>query len=178
MLSYKTSFNADILTQRAGTVITEASNCTELLRDHTCFHRSITGSEAEERLRTSGYNHCYLTRFSKQHKCYMLTVYQFQIPKHVVEHYKISLNSGKCCLDGKDDLFNDIDELLHHCETHPISPSFVHVGRKYTQEEYRNRRVREQEELRARENEENRAREEVDHGEGCQGQPAKRCSMM
>lgn len=158
-----------------------------MIREHTCYHRSITGGEAEERLKSSGYDHCYLTRYSKQQKCYVLTVYQFQDPKHVTEHFKILIDNGKHCLDGKDDLFNDIDELLQHCESHPISPSFVHAGRKYTQEDYRNhnRRIREEEELKAREENERGAREENKHGareefedQGEGHQTSKSCDIM
>ena len=104
--------------------------------EHTSYHQSIPGDEAERRLKQFG-RHCYLTRFSEHHDCYVLSVYQNQKPKDVVSNFKIIIkDDGKNLIDGKDEEFNDIGQLLAHYENHRIDPALKTIGRNCVEEDY------------------------------------------
>ena len=106
--------------------------------NHPSYHQSINSQEAERRLKMFNRD-CYLTRYSKLQECYMLSVYRKQRPKDVIEHFVIIIEeNGKHRVNGKeeDELFDSIDLLLEHYETHRINPSLPTIGKSYTEEEF------------------------------------------
>lgn len=116
--------------------------------EHLSYHQSITGEEAERRLKIYGQNG-YLTRYSKSQKCYVLTIYRKQKPNDAFEHLHIIIkNNGKHKLRGREDEeFDSINSLLVYYKTHRISPGFPSIGNVYTEEEF------------------NRQQDELDHQE-------------
>ena len=109
------------------------------MSEHSSYHQSIPGDEAERRLKQFN-AHCYLTRFSEHNDCYMLSVFQQQTPRDVMKHFKIIIKDDrKHLIDGKDEEFNDINQLLAHYENNRIDPSFRTIGQNYTEEEYKRR---------------------------------------
>ena len=139
MLSCAVNFTKYLL--QPTTVFAAAITEQKLLVDHTSYHRCISGQEAGYRLKSSGHSHCYLTRFSKSQESYVLSVYQYQKPKHVVENFQvIVLDGGRCRVSEKEHVAGNIDELLTYYERNPISPSFTSIGQKYTREMYENKR--------------------------------------
>ena len=54
-----------------------------LMSHHNSYHHSITGEEAERRLKIRG-GDCYLTRYSEANKCFILSVHKQQSPKNVI----------------------------------------------------------------------------------------------
>ena len=116
--------------------------------EHTSYHQSIPREEAEERLKQFG-KHCYLTRFSDLHDCYVLSVYQKQKPTDVMKHFKIIINDdGKNLIDGKEEDFDEIGQLLVYYENHRIDPALKTIGRNCIEEDY----LRDEEKLRDEEN--------------------------
>ena len=108
-----------------------------MIGEHDSYHQSITGEEAERRLKKHNH-HCYLTRYSKAQKSYMLSVYEYQRPLHVYEHFKIVFNDeNKIHIEGKNTPFDNIHALLHHYEQNRINPSLKTIGRAYTEEQHR-----------------------------------------
>lgn len=101
-----------------------------MMGEHPSYHQAITGAEAEQRLKE--YNvHCYLTRYSKLHEGYVLSVYENQIQNSVIEHFCIEvLNDGKLKIAGKNRTFDDIQHLLLHYEKHRINPALRSIGER------------------------------------------------
>ncbi len=107
------------------------------MEEHSSYHQSIPGVEAERRLKKSGLGHCYLTRYSEQDGCYKLTIYKKQRPLDVFKHFLIS--TGHCRIQGKEERFESIQELLEHYENNRIDPALKTIGKNYTEEEYERR---------------------------------------
>ena len=107
----------------------------ELLDDHPGYHQSITTTEAEKRLQKCDENCCYLTRYSKNNKSYVLSVCQKR-PIQGIEHFGIEVQDGKCKIQGKTEEFPNINQLLEHYEQNVIDPSFITIGKKFTREDY------------------------------------------
>ena len=106
---------------------------------HESYHHAITGAEAEKRLRGCG-NHCYLTRYSEERKCYMLSVYQ-KMPNHVMKNFQITFqhydeNDKMYKIEGKTKEFGGLQEMLRYYEQKPIDPAFSNIGRCITEQEY------------------------------------------
>ena len=111
----------------------------KMMGEHSSYHQSIPGVEAERRLKSFG-RHSYLTRYSKARENYMLTVFERRPPEHEVQHFKIIIqDDGKHRIEGKEKTFADIEELLEHYENNRIDPSFRTIGQNYTEEEYKRR---------------------------------------
>ena len=111
-----------------------------MLGEHKSYHQSINKEEAERRLSLYG-KHSYLTRYSRRKGQYMLTVFQRQTPKDEVIEFKITINNGKYCIEGREDNeYGDIGSLLHYYENHRIHPSFKTIGKSYTLEKYNMRK--------------------------------------
>ena len=108
------------------------------MEDHRSCHGSITGDEAICRLKYSGYPHCYLTRFSKKQRSYILTVY-IHAQKDAEEHFPLSIMHGRCKIEGKTMEFESIHSLLKHYEVEPINPSVERIGQSYSLEDYNTR---------------------------------------
>ena len=110
-----------------------------IIEDHNAYHRAITGKEAEKRLKKCG-SHCYLTRYSDKHKCYVLTVYE-KNPNNVMKHFEIAFEHfggrKEYKLKGKEnEVFDGIGAMLHHYETHTFDPALTNIGRCITEQEY------------------------------------------
>ena len=131
----------------------------EMLGEHPSYHQAITGKEARRRLKQNG-GHCYLTRYSKANKCYVLSVYEHQYPPSLpsVEHFEIKVitNTGKLGLRNKTQIFDNIDTLLQYYRCNRISPALRSIGEAYAEKECK--RV-EQEEAEERERQEQARRE-------------------
>jgi hypothetical protein len=86
-----------------------------ILQDHPAYHQAITGEEAVKRLRECG-EHCYLTRYSSAHACYVLSSYKPQdYLDPVIMHFKIIIeDDGTLKIDGKRLEFDAIQSLLEY----------------------------------------------------------------
>ena len=104
--------------------------------EHESYHEGITGAEAERRLKLAGKNIAYLTRYSKEEKSYVLTVFKKQIPEDVTMHFKIVIQNGKHKIHRKQMKFDDIGTLLEYYEEHRLDPDMKKIGDKYTLEEF------------------------------------------
>lgn len=107
------------------------------LKEHPAYHEQISGQEAERRLNKSG-GHSYLTRYSKEHECYILSVYEQQRHSEpTICHFKIVIeDNGERRIDGKEAAFQDIHSLLGHYEVERIDPALRTIGKAYTKAEY------------------------------------------
>ena len=104
--------------------------------EHTSYHQSIPREEAKERLKQFD-KHCYLTHFSDLNDCYVLSVYQKQKPTDVMKHFKIIINDdGKNLIDGKEEDFDEISQLLAYYENHRIDPALKTIGRNCIEKDY------------------------------------------
>ena len=114
-----------------------AVNETRMMGEHESYHKTITGEEAEERLRQHG-GHCYLTRYSRMKECYVLSVFEHQKPLNPeIDHFEIVVESdGKHRINGKSMAFNSIHQLLEYYEQNRINPAFKSIGTMYTEEDY------------------------------------------
>ena len=114
-----------------------ADDTDETILEHPSYHEGITGEEAIYRLRASGHHLCYLTRYSKLQKSYVLTVYQIQQRMNDDEmHFKIVIENERYKIDGTKRDFEDIDHLLEFYEEHRIHRTLRKIGERYTQDEY------------------------------------------
>ena len=158
-----------------------------MLGYHTSYHQSIPGDEAERRLREFNV-HCYLTRFSDGEDCYVLSVYMQQTPTDVMEHFKIIIkDDGKVLIDGKDEEFDDISQLLAYYENNRIDPALETIGRNCVEDDYkkmeREKREREQREREEREERKEREKKEREEREKREREQKERegeqtCTMM
>lgn len=111
-----------------------------MLGEHDAYHHSIKGDEAQRRLEECGED-CYLTRYSKVNKSYVLTVCKQQFPKNVIEHFKINIErSGKCKIEGREKYFDNIEELLSYYRRYRIDPTIDKIGKPYTEKEFKEKR--------------------------------------
>ena len=107
------------------------------LEEHPGYHQQITGEEAELRLRKNG-GHCYLTRFNKDLKCYILSVYEKQGSSAIMRHFKILIVNGKRKkIDGLNREFDDVISLLEYYEQHRVDPALRSIGKAYTESTYK-----------------------------------------
>ena len=109
----------------------------KILKEHAAYHQAISGEEAERRLKKSG-GHSYLTRYSKVHKCYVLSVYEHQRHSEpTIGHFKIVVdNNGEHRINEKEIVFQDIHSLLGYYEKERIDPALRSIGKAYTEAEY------------------------------------------
>ena len=108
----------------------------EMMGEHSSYHQNIPGDEAERRLKQFN-AHCYLTCFSNHQNCYMLSVFKQQRPTDVMRHFKIIIKDDrKHLIEGKDEEFDDISQLLAHYEDHRIDPALKNIGTNYKEELY------------------------------------------
>ena len=107
------------------------------MEEHNSYHQAITGKEAERRLKMCG-DCCYLTRYSESQSAYMLSVLY---KKNSMKNFKISINNSGIHkvykIEGKDEEFDGIGELLNHYEKNRMDPAFPTIGRRFTEQEYR-----------------------------------------
>lgn len=112
-----------------------------MIGEHPGYHQEITGDEAARRLRRCCGGHCYLTRYSKIHECYILSVHEHRKSlKPVIRHFKIIVkDDGTAKVEGKRKTFIGIQSLLEYYERNRIDPAVTSIGRAYTEDEYRRR---------------------------------------
>ena len=105
--------------------------------EHKSYHEVITGKEAKGRLKKCT-RHGYLTRYSEEHKCYVLTVYHAP-PNKVKKHFRIDCDNSKkeaYNIHDKNKKFEDIGQLLRYYEHHRIDPSLGSIGTCVTPKDY------------------------------------------
>ena len=105
-----------------------------MIEEHKGYHHEISSKEAEKRLRRKG-GHCYLTRYSNTHSCYILSTLQSR-PTPTIRHYRIEKDKQKYRIKGKTLTFDGINELLTYYEENSIDPALINIGSKYTEEDY------------------------------------------
>ena len=105
-----------------------------LMEEHTSYHQTISAEEAEQRLKKCGGDRCYLTRYNEKDKSYMLSVHQKRPTPRVIKHFKIEVLNGKCNIDKKPDVFDDITQMLEHYEQNKLDSAFRNIGTRYTEE--------------------------------------------
>jgi hypothetical protein len=113
-----------------------------MLPKHPAFHHNLTGDEAERRLKVCD-GHCYLIRFSKAQDCYMLSVYRKERSMPLVkEHYGINItDNDKIMIEGNEKEFDSLEALLCYYQDNPIDTALSSIGRRYTENEYINRKT-------------------------------------
>ena len=111
-----------------------------MIGEHPSYHQAITGMEIERRLEEAG-GHRYLTSYSKEHKCYVLSVFEYKTPPSdsAIEHFQIEIasNTGMLRVQNKTQSFDDISSLLRYYERNRIDPALRTIGEAYTEEEYK-----------------------------------------
>ena len=134
-----------------------------MIGEHPCYHQAITGAEAERRLEQAG-GHCYLTRYSKKHKCYILSVYEYKIPQSnsVMEHFPIVIQNGKVGIKNKTLTFADIRSLLSHYEEKRIDPTLKSIGSPLTERQHEKEEWKRLEAIRQKAEREEAARQEAE----------------
>ena len=114
---------------------------TSMLEEHSSYHQSISGKEAERRLKRHG-GLCYLTRYSEAKRSYILTVYQ-KSPTYAMKHFKIMIDcNGKKSIEKKQMKFDTVGELLTHYESTRLDPAFRTIGERFTEDDYIDSRKR------------------------------------
>lgn len=99
--------------------------------NHESYHGEINRKKSKKRLTRSG-RHCYLTRYRKSKKHYVLSIYKQTEDKP--GHFEIVIDADGCMrLEKEPDLhFYKIEELLHHYESHPIDTNYASIGQTYS----------------------------------------------
>ena len=114
----------------------------DMMEEDPSYHQSITGAEAERRLKMLG-KLCYLTRYSKSNSEYVLTVYQpetsstDELSLHFKMTSKNSLIGRKWTIDGKSKSFPRISYLLGYYEENRIDPALETIGECLTFAKYK-----------------------------------------
>ncbi|XP_064385801.1 putative uncharacterized protein DDB_G0271606 isoform X2 [Halichondria panicea] len=113
-----------------------------MITQHRSYHNEISGEEAEKRLKVFG-NHHYLTRYSENKKCYILSVcasdedLQFEKTKH----FQLKLSDQGIEIQEKK-RFADLEDMLKYYETNRLDTALPRIGVCLTEDDYR-ARVRE-----------------------------------
>ena len=108
------------------------------MEPHDSYHGAITGDEAAIRLSKAKMDHCYLTRFSYRHNCYVLSVRK-RHSQPPVGHFKLVIDQnagGSYHVDGMEARFDNIGDLLDFYENNRIHPLFETIGRRLTEQNY------------------------------------------
>ncbi|XP_064385797.1 putative uncharacterized protein DDB_G0271606 isoform X5 [Halichondria panicea] len=142
----------------------------EMIIKHRSYHNEISGEEAEKRLRVFS-NHHYLTRYSENKKCYILSVcasdedLQFEKTKH----FQLKLSDQGIKIQEKK-RFADLEEMLNYYETNRLDTAFPRIGVCLTEDDYRARvkKIREQQAQQEREQEQRQEQAQLQQKE--QGQ--------
>ena len=117
------------------------------MTEHSSYHGSIRGREAQYRLREFG-TRCYLTRHSHANRSYRLSVYEPETIRnhirHRIKHFKITVNKWPSIwglkwkdvykIKGKE--FDSADKMFCYFEKNRIDPVFQDIGKCVTEKEY------------------------------------------
>lgn len=116
------------------------------IEHHKSYHRAINNGEARKRLKLAG-KHCYLTRYKKSTKTYILSVYEPQQPKDLLMNFDIvTQHDGWMGIEGKALRKNiTINTLLDYYEHNTIDPSLTSIGVAYSLEDWGRDQERERE---------------------------------
>ncbi len=110
-----------------------------MITQHRSYHNEISGEEAEKRLKIFG-NHHYLTRYSENQKCYILSVCasdeDLQFEK--IKHFQLKLSDQGIEIQEKKQ-FADLEEMLKYYETNRLDTAFPKIGDCLTEDNYRAR---------------------------------------
>ena len=100
------------------------------MKDHCSYHGELSGEEAAKRLLRNKHESCYLTRYSKNKKCYMLSVRSAQITQGTIAHLKMKIDNKKEVyeLESTRKTFPSMDELLTYYETNPLNEKIRRIG--------------------------------------------------
>ena len=107
---------------------------------HDSYHSDISGEEAEFRLKAFQ-TRSYLTRYSTNHKQYLLSVYQPVLRgtrvKHETKHFTITFKHGdRKIYKITDREFDSLEEMLKTYESETIDHSLPNIGRMVSMTEY------------------------------------------
>ena len=118
----------------------------EMMDEHPSYHGAISGEEAEKRLKICC-THGYLTRYSENSQCYVLSVYQEFPHEEVVKHFPITFTSNggqKMYKISSDEEPKGLQAMLTYYECNRIDPALKNIGGCVSLQEYL-RRQKEQE---------------------------------
>ena len=99
---------------------------------HTSYHGELDGSIAEQKLRSQGRN-CYLIRYSRRRKSYVLSLHFVKGTANVViSHFRILVKGNKIWLDQEEGKveFETLENLLHHYQRNPLNHEVHSIGRE------------------------------------------------
>ncbi len=118
------------------------------MAEHSSYHGVITGKEAAHRLKEVG-TRCYLTRYSRTQRCYILTVYEQElIAEHItpgIQDIKIVITQqvrkrvNRYQVGARE--FDNPDKMLRYYEKNRIDPGLQDIGRCITKREYFERQI-------------------------------------
>jgi len=99
-----------------------------VMPNHRSFHGSITGEQAEYILSKTAEQQCYLTRYSSNHRAYILSVKEPMTPN--ILHYKLSIDNTaqNYEIQGTGVAFRSFEELLSFYEQSPIDATVRSIG--------------------------------------------------
>lgn len=106
------------------------------MEDHNSYHGAISGEEAVKRLSSTDTD-SYLSRFSSGNRKYVLTILKHKARK--VSHFRLAIDRSsqrKYKVEGMENHFESIDELLGFYENNRIHPEFDNIGRRLTVQDY------------------------------------------
>lgn len=111
--------------------------------NHRSYHFKINGEEAEKRLKLCDEDR-FLTRYSENWECYVLSVYKKE-PKPsppTIKHFRLLIKDNDTVnIDGKEKEFENLKKLLHYYRRNPIDESIRSIGREYAPQQYEKKRV-------------------------------------
>ena len=112
--------------------ITKACSASQLINpEDECYHGNITGEEATKRLKAMVFDG-YLIRYSQAHKKYILTVLKKGLGQDegsdLILGFEIVVEDNRCKLDGHENMFNSLKQLLAHYSKSSLHPSMQGIG--------------------------------------------------
>ena len=98
--------------------------------NHRSYHGEITDKEAEQRLIKHSERNCYLTRYSRNSRTYVLSVIISHTNHEVTVHLKLKIDSEgpSYTLEGTGKIFQMLEELLSFYGSNPLSPEIRNIG--------------------------------------------------
>ncbi|XP_064382015.1 uncharacterized protein LOC135330949 isoform X2 [Halichondria panicea] len=112
----------------------------QIMDPHDSYHYEISGKEAEFRLKAFQ-TRSYLTRYSVNHKQYLLSVYQPVLRgneiKHEMRNFVITFkHDDRKIYQITDREFDSLEEMLETYESEKVDHSLPNIGRMVTEDDY------------------------------------------